>query len=97
MTAVDLGTLALAGTTLVALGATLLAPPAYEKYLRRRAHRRILARALAMHSFPAPLPTVPSLGRLLAEARTRSKAAASLVIPPTPGLPRQHQSHRRAD
>lgn len=94
---IDLGTLALAGTTLVALGATLLGPPAYKKYLSSGVHRRVFKRVMAMYSFAAPLPFVPSLGRLLAEERTRSKATASSPIPPDSELAVVAPKHRRAD
>lgn len=93
---VDLETLALAGTTLVALAAIRWLPPAYEKHQSRRTHQKVLKRVLAMHSFRAPLLPVPSLDRLLASERARSKAAASPTLPDS-GLAAAAPKHRRAE
>lgn len=89
--------LALAGSALLAFGAIFIVPPAYEKYLRDRARSKVFSRVMAMHTMRAPLPTVPSLDRMRADARARSKAAASLVSPPDAGLAAVAPKHRRAD
>lgn len=88
-------TLVLGGTSLIALVAIFVVPPAYEKHLRERARQKNLTRLLAMHT-RAPLIPVPSLDCLLAEARAQSKTAAS-PTPPDNGLAAVTPKHRRAD
>lgn len=91
---IDVGALLLAGTTLLALGAIFVLPPAYENHRRERARQRNLKQLMQMHSRSKPLPTVPSLDRLRAAARSKDVASPT---PPDSGLAAVSPKHRRAD
>jgi hypothetical protein len=86
---VDLEALALAGTTLVALGATLTIPGWYERRLTRKRHHRMLVTLLRMNSGNLPKPS----RRVRAHAPQARTVAAASLLPDT--LAAATPKHRR--